>query len=318
MTSNRGSNEPRVSVLLPCYNGAAYIGQALESIINQTYPDFELVVVDDGSTDESADIIRTFVAADTRVRLVGKANGGIVSALNTGLEACRGEYIARMDADDVSFPNRLADQVAWLDTHPACVCVGGYAVDDLVPTPESIRTTGGRHASTDLSVFPPRVAVSMHPLIMVRRDAVVKAGGYRDGFKHAEDYDLFLRLGELGSIDNPPIDMLYYRRHEGAISIRNVEEQEAAAVRAELDAIQRSGGNLPPRRLVDVYRDLRVFRRNQSVNPEQATRQMPDIVRAIFNMTPACLFSSGYFRLRLMMGVALYRYWKRRQAIAKI
>ncbi|MFD1958687.1 glycosyltransferase family 2 protein [Novosphingobium panipatense] len=153
---------PRVSVLLPCYNGAAYLEEAVRSILLQTFADFELIVVDDGSTDATADILARMGRRDPRLRVVRQPNGGIVAALNTAIAHARGEYIARMDADDVSFPERFAFQVAWLDAHPATVLVGGYAVGDPRPTPASVRTTGGA-TRAPIWWFSPRVAVSMHP-----------------------------------------------------------------------------------------------------------------------------------------------------------
>jgi glycosyltransferase involved in cell wall biosynthesis len=301
---------PRVSVLLPCYNGAAYLEEAVRSILLQTFADFELIVVDDGSTDATADILARMGRRDPRLRVVRQPNGGIVAALNTAIAHARGEYIARMDADDVSFPERFAFQVAWLDAHPATVLVGGYAVGDPRPTPASVRTTGGRHSRTDLVVFPPRVAVSMHPLIMMRATTLKAIGGYREGYRHAEDYDLFIRAGTLGRIDNPPVDVLFYRRHEGAVSIANVEEQERSAVRAELDAIGRAGFTSPPLPLIEAYTLLRIFRRYRAVSRERARALRPRIVASLFRVGPRAVAARRFRRLPLVMAAALLRSFK--------
>lgn len=298
---------PRVSVVLPCYNGERYLREAIQSILDQTLADFELIVVDDGSTDGSPAILADMARADPRIRIVTQANGGIVAALNAGIDHARGPYIARMDADDVSFPDRLAFQAKWLDDHPGTVLVGGQAVADRHPGPHTTRTTGGRHAETDLSVFPPRVAVSMHPLIMLRADALRAMGGYRHDYRHAEDYDLFIRASSFGRIDNPPVDMLFYRRHEGAISVGNIEEQERSAVRAELDAIARSGAGTPPAAIVDAYTRLRIFRRYRAVSGERTRAMRLPVFASLLAIAPSSLLSSRFRRLPLLIGAALVR-----------
>lgn len=301
------SRPPRVSVILPCYNGEAFLREAVQSILDQTFTDFELVIVDDGSTDASPVLLARMAEGDERIRVVRQPNGGIVAALNTAIDHSRGEYIARMDADDISFPKRLAFQVAWLDDNPQTVIVGGQAVADRHPTSSSTRTSGGRHGMTDLSVFPPRVAVSMHPLIMIRAAALKAMGGYRNDYRHAEDYDLFIRAGAFGRIDNPPVDVLFYRRHQGAISLGNVEEQERSAVRAELDAITRTGGARPPRLVVDAYTRLRIFRRYRAISRERTRAMRPAMLVSLCGVLPAALASARFRRLPLLIGAALLR-----------
>lgn len=298
---------PRVSVILPCYNGEAFLREAVQSILDQTLRDFELIVVDDGSTDRSAEILAGLAPQDPRLRVVSQANGGIVAALNAGIARSRGAYIARMDADDISFPDRLAFQADYLDRHPETVLVGGYAVGDRHPTQASTRTTGGRHETTDLSVFPPRIAVSMHPLIMIRADALRAMGGYRHDYRHAEDYDLFIRASAFGRIDNPPVDVLFYRRHEGAISIGNVEEQERSAVRAELDAIVRSGRHSPPSSVVEAYVRLRIFRRYRAISAQRTRAMRPAVLASLFTVAPRALISPRMRRLPLLIAAALLR-----------
>src|SRR5207237_10277673 len=118
---------PRVSVLLPVWNGEAFLEQAMESILRQTLSSFELIVIDDGSTDRSAAIAEEFASRDPRMRVLRRPHEGLSAALNAGIAAARGEYVARMDADDISAPDRLRKQVAYLDAHPACVAVGAWS-----------------------------------------------------------------------------------------------------------------------------------------------------------------------------------------------
>ena len=290
---------PRISCLLPVYNGEAFLVEAVDSILSQTYRDFELVVVDDGSRDATPDILRAFAETDDRVRVVRRENGGIVAALNTGLSASRGEYLARMDADDISLPDRFQFQMDYLDAHPGCVLVGGVARSLNPDGSFGGRTTGGRHLRTDLSCFPPRVAVAMHPLIMVRRAALFQVGGYRSSFPHAEDYDLFLRLSKLGTIDNPGRDMLIYRRHEDAISLKHLETQERSAALAEMHAIaaDSTDGEVPPW-LLEPYVRLRIWRRYLGVDRPKADRMFPRLLGDAASLRLRALASRRYWGLR--------------------
>lgn len=298
---------PRVSVLMPCYNGEAFVEEAIRSILDQTLADFEFIIVDDGSTDGSPLIIDAWRQADRRIRVLTKPNGGIVSALNFGLEACRGQYVARMDADDIALPERLAFQADYLDRSPGCVLVGGSSVDEMPPTANSVRASGGRHAATDLSVFPPRIAVAVHPLVMFRRDVVMGIGGYSADYPHAEDYDLFIRLAAHGTIDNPPEDLLFYRRHDDAVSVRHVDVQEDAAVQAELDALQRAAQPLPPPSVIEAYGRLRKFRRYLVVDIPRARRLAPEIARDMVASNLRDREGNGQWRLRMIMARALVR-----------
>lgn len=295
---------PRVSWLIPVYNGESFLAEALDSVLAQDFTDFEVVVVDDGSTDATATILADYSARDPRMRVVAQPNGGIVSALNTGLAQCRGEIVARMDADDVALPHRLSFQVAYLDARPGCVLVGGYAVSRDAGGEITHRTNGGRHRVTDLSIFPPRVCVSMHPLITLRRSVLEAVGGYRADHPHAEDYDLFIRLAAFGTIDNPKQDVLVYRRHEGAISIRHVETQERSAAMAEVEAISQGGGSLPDW-LVDAYVRLRIFRRYNRVDPAKARASLGRALADLLQLRPASLFDRRYLRLRAILAVTI-------------
>ncbi|MBA7555263.1 Undecaprenyl-phosphate 4-deoxy-4-formamido-L-arabinose transferase [subsurface metagenome] len=120
------SRNPYISVIMPCYNGAQYLREAIESILNQTFHDFEFVIINDGSTDASQEIIDSF--NDDRMLVIQQKNMGITKSLNKGLEMARGEYIARQDADDISFPDRFEKQVAYLDAHPEVAVLGGAII----------------------------------------------------------------------------------------------------------------------------------------------------------------------------------------------
>lgn len=199
-----GGLAPVVSVLLPVHNGAASVAAAIASVRAQTFPDWELIVVDDGSTDETPDIVAAIAREEHRLRLSRQSRGGIAAALNAGLAEARGEFIARMDADDVSHRERLAEQVAWLRT-PENRDVGlvsclvefggdraaneGYALHvdwiNALLTPEQIARE--RFVESPLA----------HPSVMFRRACVERHGGYRAG-DFPEDYELWLRWLDAG------------------------------------------------------------------------------------------------------------------------
>jgi hypothetical protein len=227
-----------------------------------------------------------------------------------------------MDADDASLPERFAFQARHLDEHPECVLVGGLAVSRAADGSLTGGTTGGRHRFTDLSLFPPKVAVSMHPLIMVRRAALVAAGGYRAEFPHAEDYDLFIRLAALGTIDNPQRPVLVYRRHDGAVSLKHLELQERSAAMAEVEACEafrqaRGEARKIPAWVIEPYVRFRILRRYFSVDPAKADALLAEVVGDIVTLSPRTLLSRDYWTLRSRMAASVARSLARRARRAR-
>lgn len=197
------SAPPRVSVLLPARDALATVRQAMASVLGQSFTDFELVAVDDGSVDGTGELLRRLAAGDARVRVLRTAGLGLVGALTVGLEACRASLIARMDADDESLPGRLAASVAALEADPSLSGVGtGVEIfrDDRPPSPNL--QAYGRWLSSLTSpelVFRDRLIESplCHPSVTLRRSALEDVGGWRDG-DFPEDWELWLRLLERG------------------------------------------------------------------------------------------------------------------------
>lgn len=195
------SMAPRTSFLIPVRDGAETLGAALDSVLAQTVADFEVVVVDDGSTDGSAEVAEA--TGDPRVRVERIAATGLVGALNAGLAVCRGALVARMDADDWTHPERLERQLALLDADPTLAVVDGQVAffRDHGEVPEGMRRYGAwvngivrpEDFERELSVESPIV----HPAATIRRSALEAVGGYRDG-PFPEDYDLWLRLHARG------------------------------------------------------------------------------------------------------------------------
>jgi hypothetical protein len=223
---------PRVSVVIPVFNGEAYLAEAVESVLEQTLEELELVAVDDGSRDASRAILEGFARADPRVRLLAnEKNLGISAALNRGWRAARAPYIARLDADDVSLPDRLARQVEFLDAHPSVAVVGGAAIIIGV-TGRRTSTMRFPTASRTIHSTLLRHNCLAHPSVMLRRTALEEVGGYR--LAHVEDYDLWLRISERFDLANLSDPLILYRVHPGQLSFLVLEERvrEALAVRA--------------------------------------------------------------------------------------
>ncbi len=233
----------RISVLLPLYNGERYIDEAIESVLAQSYRDFDLLVLDDGSTDRSLDIVKVYAARDPRICVISRENRGLVATLNELLALARGDLIARMDADDVCLPDRFERQVAFLAAHPQVVCVGG----DFEMIDERGRFLITLHvpqhdADIQREALKGHTTIC-HPTSMMRTNALRGIGAYREEYWPTEDLDLWLRLGEVGQLANLREPVLRYRLHGGSISGSRVQLQRDAARRTCESAWQRRGLN---------------------------------------------------------------------------
>ena len=209
---------PVVSVLLPCYNAARTLKEALESLSCQTLEDFEVVAVDDGSTDATSSILQEWAVADERIQLIRQSHSGIVTALNAGMQACQSPFIARMDADDLAHPKRLALQAAFLEQHPEIAVVGcrvrGYPPED-VRQGFSIYLDWQNSLLTNEDIRREMFIESplAHPSVIVRKEWFFKVGGYQE-HGWPEDYDLWLRLYLAGArFAKLPDILLDWREH---------------------------------------------------------------------------------------------------------
>ena len=225
-------NTPRVSVLMANYNDERFLGAAIDSILSQSLTAFELIVVDDGSSDQSVSLLKAYAKKDKRIRaFYFPKNQGFVHALNYGLGLSRGEYIARMDSDDTCHPDRLRHQVSYLDKHTeihvlgcryralneeGSFCSDKYAKSLMNPPP----IVFGRHRVAK-AVFRFRYPV-LHPTIVCRRSTLLSVGGYRNFFPISEDDDLYCRLTTLHGevLDNLPKKLYYYRHYSSSTTQR--------------------------------------------------------------------------------------------------
>lgn len=237
---------PTVSVLMATYNFRPYLAESVGSILNQTFRDFEFLLIDDGSTDGSEALLREMAAKDARLRLIVRPNKGLTKSLNEGLALCRGTFVARMDADDVSLPQRLEKQVAYLQAHPECVLLGSRVLRiDPYGSPLDESDHKLTHEEIDRQLLSQGLGWAVtHPVATFRRDAAMKVGGYREQFTASQDLDLWLRLAEVGRIANLPDVLLKYRSHFKSVRFTRFQEQKRVKTTILADAYARRG--LPP------------------------------------------------------------------------
>jgi len=264
------SAPPTVSVLLPVRNGMPYLPAAVDSLLRQSFGDLEVLAIDDGSTDATVAYLRSLT--DPRVRVLTAPTPGLASALNAGLAAARGRYIARQDADDWSSPERLQRQVAWLDARPEIdVLATAAAFVDEQDVPLESAWTRTVRAQWDAAVTPAEIATLMpltccifHATIVARAAVLRAAGGYDQATVPAEDYDLWLRLLPAHRFARVPEPLYTVRVHAASSSAVGRADQIARVVEAKLRYLRRQVPDLPwPVRLVlpDDDRGAEVFRR---------------------------------------------------------
>jgi glycosyltransferase involved in cell wall biosynthesis len=227
---------PRISVLMPVYNAEAYVSEAIASILHQSYADFELLVIDDGSQDGSMERISSFT--DNRIKLIRHSiNKGLVVRLNEGLAVASGDYIARMDADDISTPDRLRVQIDFMEQHPQIGVCGSRGL--LLGT--NVKWGEALHPEEAKCRLLFRCCM-IHPTVMIRRRALQKSRlCYEESFRHAEDYRLWSELVEHTAFSNLPDLLLSYRLHEQQVSQQFHELQLAKAQEIQRGLLGRLG-----------------------------------------------------------------------------
>lgn len=247
---------PRVSVVIPVYNGEAYLAEAIESVLGQTLHELELVVVDDGSQDGTHTILDRFARADPRVRIVlNERNLGISGARNRGWQVAEARYVAVLDADDVALPDRLSRQAEFLDAHPSVAAVGGSAI--------AIDATGRRMSTRRFPTKPRVIHETLmrhnclgHSAMTMRRSALECVGGYR--LRTTVDYDLWLRLSERFELANLVEPVVLVRLHLYQHSVAMLEHQTKTALAVRAAARARRAGGVDPLAGID---DSEIFNR---------------------------------------------------------
>jgi hypothetical protein len=228
---------PKISVILPVYNAQAYLRESIQSILSQSLTDFELIIINDGSTDQSLEIIQSYT--DERIKLINQSNAGLPISLNRAIAIAKGQYLARQDADDISLPTRLAEQASYLDEHSTCALLGSWAEILLDNTPTD-RALQHPYENGDIQLKLLFFNCFVHSSVMIRKSALEKSGLYpeeREKFP-PEDYDLWLRIAKDFEVANIPKALLQYRELSNSISRTKLQIMQERAELMSLHAIK--------------------------------------------------------------------------------
>ena len=227
------------------FNGQAFLHDAVESILAQTLTDFEFIIIDDGSTDKTTEILSDYAKRDNRLRVITQENRGRAESLNRGIELARAPLIARMDADDISLSQRLKEQVDFLKDHPEVGLLGGaYQRIDAGGRARGI----ARFPSSDSEIRTVMLQYNpiCHPAVIMKKDVALASGGYRKQLLDADDYDLWLRMAERTQLANLDQVVLQYRIHALQVSTRNATHQSLCVMLASRTAALRRTGHPDP------------------------------------------------------------------------
>jgi len=300
---------PTISVIMPNYNGGMFLRSAIKSVLSQSWQDLELIIVDDGSTDSSKEILKQQQIQDQRVRVMFLNHGGIVTALNTGIETAKGSFIARMDSDDYMMPNRLECQLDFLQSHPNTLCgTNAWLCDPKMRLLGSLNPPE-THEDILKSCLSGMASHLMHPTLMASKQVFEELGGYREQYRHIEDLDLYLRASSRGfSLKNlTNVIGLKYRLHAKSISNQKVELQmrlkhellsdiePQGKLRPDWDGLARAEAMLPRSRS-DFYRRWGMIARNH----HQRSLALRYLVQSLF--TPPFHVSKTVESLKLIKG----------------
>lgn len=223
------------------YNSGKYLESAVNSILTQKFRDFEFIIINDGSSDNSSQILRKFQKKDYRIKLIERENKGLIYSLNEGIKHSSSEFIARMDSDDLCHPDRFSLQYEYLQDNIEVVALGTFIdlidSDDDVISSNFVKFTD--HFDIDRQHISGHGGAIIHPSAMIRRSALEKVGQYNESYPHAEDLDLWLRLAEVGQLANLNISLLKYRQHVDSVGYTKREIQIDSALKAVRAAYER-------------------------------------------------------------------------------
>jgi glycosyltransferase involved in cell wall biosynthesis len=246
-----------LSVLMPVFDAERYVGAAVASLLIQSHTDFELLIFDDGSRDRTVQVVEAF--RDPRIRLLRRPHAGHTLWLREGVQLASGELIARMDADDLSRPQRFERQLAYLSRHPECVALGTeILMIDPQGRPIGERGVPLRHEAIEAELLLGRGGALVHPTAVFRREALLAVGSYRPEYEPAEDLDLYLRLAEKGRLANLRDTLLEHRLHARKVSAERAGEQRSRALAVLREARQRRGLPIQVNSLSPVAESLAV------------------------------------------------------------
>ncbi|WP_440950015.1 glycosyltransferase family 2 protein [Methanosphaerula subterraneus] len=266
-------NTPAISVIMPVYNGESFLGESIESILNQTYTDFELILIDDGSRDKSLQIMKNY--SDPRIIIIqNEKNIGLVGSLNKGIKDAHGEYIARMDQDDVSHPQRFEKQIEYLERNPDVGLCGTWAnitnkegeiIDFFKPSSTSDLI------KWDLHFF----CAIAHPSVIVRKSFFERNGQYLNSDIHCEDYALWVRGFNNTKMSNIPLLLINLRKHDLNISKTYSEIQMNHAIKVSQTALSSTlKYEIPLNNVRIIYRQSNIFSTEEYITTTKNLRQL--------------------------------------------
>jgi hypothetical protein len=238
-------NIPIASVVMSVFNGERFLREAVDSILRQSFCDFEFIIIDDGSTDESGSILDHYQTRDPRVRVYHQENKGLIESLNRGCGLARGKYIARIDADDIALDDRLMRQIERMEKHRNLGLLGG-ATEWIDATGKSLGIHRYPCENQMIKLALADDCPVCHPTAFIRREVFLSVGGYRPVVVDAEDYDLWLRIADRFDIANLQAVVLKYRIHPGQVSVRKREQEGLSTLAARVAALSRMKGNPDP------------------------------------------------------------------------
>lgn len=220
--------EPALTVMMPVYNARPYVEAAVRSILSQTLKNFRLLIIDDGSSDGSAEILTRLSCLDDRIDLIVRGRRGQIATRNELLERATTDIVACADADDISLPDRLERQLAIFARDPQLLVLGSHLlmIDEMGNPKRELRKP---HGADEVALALERGTSVSQPSCLLRRRAILACGGYRAAYEHAEDYDCFLRASEHGKVDNADFVGIQYRVHGDSVSHRHAIRQLASA-----------------------------------------------------------------------------------------
>ena len=287
LTNVKGRPLPLVSVIMPVYNGEKYLAEAIESILSQTFTDFEFVIIDDGSEDCSAEIIRSYAERDARIQFLPRAeNCGEAVARNAAIAIARGHFVTGMDCDDISLPDRLRKQVDFLQANPQISAVGVYyhVVDEnlqllRVCEPPTLQPL----ILLDIFVGEPFV----HAAIMLRRKLFLDCGGFDESLHRCTDLDLVARLMGKHLFSNVPEALYLYRQHANQNTSRNLEQRSSAYLLLRRRRLDRLWGEAPSETIYLFQRLLHATRKQ--TGPELTRGERRRLKRDLKRLVAALL-----------------------------
>lgn len=276
---------PNISVVMSVYNGKKYLRKAIDSILNQTYTDFEFIIINDCSTDKTNEILQSY--HDKRIKIINnEQNLRLPASLNKGLRLVKGKYIARMDADDIALTDRFEKQVKYLESHPDVAVIGGsFEVFNEQKGTLYVHKAYCNEMLERYYLIPSPIG---HPTAMLRKSMTVDEGFFYDEkYTSAQDYDLWLRIAQKHKINNIPDIVLKYRVHENSISRKRTEEQQMNARNIFLKNISCD---------ISAEEAKAILRQEYNINPIKHAQKF-------YQVFPYC----NYFYLRNILGYT-YRY----------